>query len=145
MGWKNVCCLHSTERNDFLQRACNKREIVINHINTQNYNKNISFLWWVSKIYCLFIPAATKVLVFSTIGLVFPTSLQNANLEIIFVLCMADVYTSYWMEMQQRTERLQFEVSTLCCKLVAYTCLRRRFITLTNIVISTSFIIASDI
>ena len=49
------------------------------------------------------------------------------------------------MEMQQRTERLQFEVSTLCCKLVAYTCLRRRFITLTNIVISTSFIIASNI
>ena len=49
------------------------------------------------------------------------------------------------MEMQQRTERLQFEVSTLCCKLVAYTCLRRRFITLTNIVISTSFIIALNI
>ena len=99
--------------------------------------KNISFLWWVSKMYCLFIPAATKVLVFSTMGLVFPTSLQNANLEIIFfVLCMTDVYTSYSMEVQQRTERLQFEVSTLCCKLVAYTCLRCRFIT--NIVISTS-------
>ena len=49
------------------------------------------------------------------------------------------------MEMQQRTERLQFEVSTPCCKLVAYTCLRCRFITLTNIVISTSFIIASNI